>query len=135
MVSPRKVYCIDVGFKTASGFYTSEDYGRVAENLVFLKLRERQLRDPLMEIYYWKQKHEVDFVVKRGREVEEIIQVCWDIEEAKEREIKGLLEASRFFGIKRGVIVTGDFEGEEEVEGVRIEYIPLWKWLLHFSTV
>lgn len=133
IVNPRKIYCIDIGFKTASGFYTSEDFGRIAENLVFLKLRERQLKDPLTEIYYWKQKHEVDFVVKRGREVEEIIQVCWDIEEAKEREIKDLLEASRFFGIKRGVIVTGDFEGEEEVEGVRIKYIPLWKWLLHFN--
>lgn len=131
MVSLRKVYCIDVGFKTASRFCTSEDFGRIAENLVFLKLRERQLRDPLTEIYYW-QKHEVDFVVKRGK-VEEIIQVCWDIEEAKEREIEGLLEASRFFGIKRGVIVTGDFEGEEEVEGVKIEYIPLWKWLFSMS--
>ncbi|AIG98375.1 hypothetical protein AFULGI_00016130 [Archaeoglobus fulgidus DSM 8774] len=62
-----------------------------------------------------------------------IIQVCWDIEETKEREIESLLEASRSFGIKREIIVTGDFEGEEEAERVRIEYIPLWKWLLYFK--
>lgn len=131
MVNPRKIYCIDVGFKTASGFYTSEDLGRIAENLVFLKLRERQLRDPLVEIYYWKQKQEVDFIVKRGKKVEEIIQVCWDVEEAKEREIKGILNAAEFFKIKKGIIITGDFEGEELIEGVKIEYVPLWKWLLY----
>ena len=131
MVNPRKIYCIDVGFKTASGFYTSEDLGRIAENLVFLKLREKQLRDPLVEIYYWKQKQEVDFIVKRGKKIEEIIQVCWDVEEAKEREIKGILNAAEFFKIKKGIIITGDFEGEELIEGVKIEYVPLWKWLLY----
>ncbi|MCD6493484.1 MAG: ATP-binding protein [Archaeoglobaceae archaeon] len=131
MVNPRKIYCIDVGFKTASGFYTSEDLGRIAENLVFLKLRERQLRDPLVEIYYWKQKQEVDFIVKRGKKIEEIIQVCWDVEEAKEREIKGILNAAEFFKIKKGIIITWDFEGEELIEGVKIEYVPLWKWLLY----
>ncbi len=131
MVNPRKIYCIDVGFKTASGFYTSEDLGRIAENLVFLKLREKQLRDPLVEIYYWKQKQEVDFIVKRGKKIEEIIQVCWDVEEAKEREIKGILNAAKFFRIKKGTIITGDFEGEESIEGVKIEYVPLWKWLLY----
>ena len=131
MVNPRKIYCIDVGFKTASGFYTSEDLGRIAENLVFLKLREKQLRDPLVEIYYWKQKQEVDFIVKRGKKIEEIIQVCWDVEEAKEREIKGILNAAKFFRIKKGIIITGDFEGEELIEGVKIEYVPLWKWLLY----
>ena len=131
MVNPRKIYCIDVGFKTASGFYTSEDLGRIAENLVFLKLREKQLRDPLVEIYYWKQKQEVDFIVKRGKKIEEIIQVCWNVEEAKEREIKGILNAAKFFRIKKGIIITGDFGGEELIEGVKIEYVPLWKWLLY----
>ena len=130
MVSSRKVYCVDVGFKTASGFYTSEDFGRIAENLVFLKLRESQLKDPLVEIYYWKEKHEVDFIVKRGNTIEKIIQVCWDVEGAKEREVKGLIEASRFFRVKEGVVITGDFESEEVVEGVKIKYVPLWSWLL-----
>ena len=130
IVSPRKIYCIDVGFKSAIGFSTSEDFGRIAENLVFLKLREKQLKDPLVEVYYWKKRYEVDFVVRKGRNVEELVQVCWDVEKAKDREVKGLLEASKYFGIKRGTVITGEFEGEEVVEGIKIEYVPLWKWLL-----
>lgn len=131
LVSPRKIYCVDTGFKTASGFYISEDSGRIAENIVFLKLREKQLNDPLIEIYYWKsEKSEVDFVVKRGKNIESLLQVCWDIESAREREIKGLVDASKFFGVKTGTIVTEDFEATEKIENRKIRFVPLWKWLL-----
>jgi len=134
MVSPRKIYCIDPGFKTATGFYTSEDSGRIAENIVFLKLREKQLKDTLIEIYYYKsKKSEVDFIVKRGKNIEKLFQVCWDIDRAKEREIKGLVEAAKFFKIKNGTIVTGDFEGEEKIDNVKIEFIPLRKWLMEIE--
>ena len=77
----------------------------MAENLVFLKLRERMLKEPLMDIYYWKQKHEVDFIVKRGKNFEEIIQA-------------GI--SKRFFGIKRCTVMTGEYEDEEMVDGVRV---------------
>jgi len=34
------------------------------------------------------------------------------------------------FGLKEGLVLTEDFEDEEEVDGKRIVYRPLWKWLL-----
>ncbi len=70
------------------------------------ELRIRQTFDPLIEIYYYKDTtgREVDFVIKKGLKVKELIQVCHDISdmETKEREIKGLVNAIEELDLKRG---------------------------------
>jgi predicted AAA+ superfamily ATPase len=48
----------------------------------------------------------------------------------KEREVKGLVRAMEEFNIKKGLIITEDFEGDEKVRNKEIIYMPLWKWLL-----
>ena len=45
-------------------------------------------------------------------------------------EIKGLTEALKKFNLDDGLIITGDSEAEEYIEGKQIIYKPLWKWLL-----
>ncbi len=125
----KKMYCIDTGLRNAVSFRFSGDYGRLAENVVFIELK-RMGKD----VYYWKDKfgREVDFLVKEGLRVKEIIQVCWNLDEqeTENREIKGLLEAAREFKLKAGIIITEDKEGEKNVGKIKIKYIPLWKWLL-----
>jgi hypothetical protein len=133
--SPRKVYSIDTGLSNSVGFKFSEDKGRIAENLVALKLKILQSQDSLMEIYYWKNHYgnkEVDFVIKYGLEVKQLIQVCWDISntKTKEREVKGLVKAMEEFNLTKGLIITEDEEGEEVIGKIRIKIIPLWKWLI-----
>lgn len=127
--SPRKVYGVDTGLRNAVGFSLSEDYGRNLENIVFLELKKRD-----NEIYYWKDNtgKEVDFVIKSGKEVINLIQACWDVEDidVKRREILPLLKAMEEFGLTQAQIVTSEFEGEDEFKGRRIKFIPLWKWLL-----
>lgn len=126
-VNLRKVYCVDTGMRNAVCFTTSEDMGKLYENVVFLKL----LQDG-REVYYWKNRGECDFLVKRGRAAGEAIQVCFDVEkeETKEREVEGLLEAMKKFRISRGLIITEDYEAEEKMGKKRIKFVPLWKWLL-----
>jgi len=34
------------------------------------------------------------------------------------------------FDLERGLVITDDYEAEEDIKGKKIEYIPLWKWLL-----
>jgi len=53
----------------------SEDIGRLAENLVFIELKRRG-----KEVYYWKGKQEVDFVIKELTH-NELIQVSWNIDD------------------------------------------------------
>ncbi|MEW6529180.1 MAG: ATP-binding protein [Candidatus Micrarchaeota archaeon] len=129
--SPRKIYCIDVGLSNALGFRFSENFGKLAENIVAIALRRVQMKKNL-EIYYWKENYEVDFIVKDGMKVKELIQVCWDITnyETREREIKSLLKALKKFKLKQGLIITEDFEGEEKINEVVIRFTPLWAWLI-----
>jgi predicted AAA+ superfamily ATPase len=51
--------------------------------------------------------------------------------ETKEREIKGLVNAMEEFNMKRGLVITESFEGEEKIKNKDITYKPLWKWLIH----
>jgi predicted AAA+ superfamily ATPase len=132
--SPRKVYAIDTGLCNCVGFRFSENVGRLAENIVFLALRKRQAFNPELELYYWKdpQHREVDFVLKDGTKITGLIQVCWNLtdEKTRDRETKSLLIAMDQLSVDRAMIITDDREITEEVKGKKIEYIPLWKWLL-----
>jgi len=132
--SPRKVYSIDVGLANAVGFRFSENAGRAAENIVAIELKRRCARNPLLEMYYWKDPYgkEVDFVVKDGPKASQLIQVCWDISDPKTkgRELKSLLNASDELKCGNLLVITEDYEGEERAKGRKVTFIPLWKWLL-----
>ena len=125
--SPKKVYCIDTGLRNIASFRFSEDTGRLVENMVFLELKRRG-----KEIYYWSGKGEVDFVIKEGLHVNELIQVCWNIYDGdkKNSELKGLIEAMDEFNLKTGLMITEDSDLEENIDEKKIKYMPLWKWLL-----
>jgi len=134
--SPRKVYAVDTGLANTIGFRFTQNLGRLAENLVFLELNRKKMLEPNLELYYWKDIHhrEVDFLIKNNLKVEQVIQVCWEITESgtKNREIRALLKAMDEFGLKRGLVITEDFESEQDFNGKKIEYAPLWKWLLGY---
>jgi predicted AAA+ superfamily ATPase len=133
MQYPKKLYCIDTGLINAVSFKFSEDFGRLSENLVFIELLRLQLNRVDLEIYYWKQNgKEVDFVLKEGLSVVDMIQVCWDITDpkTKKREMDNLLSAMDEFDLELGIIVTGFFEGEEKLNSKKIIYIPVWKFLM-----
>lgn len=130
----RKVYIIDTGMANAVGFKFSSDTGKLAENIIAVELRRMAAADPNLEIYYWTdpQKKEVDFVIKEGSKVKQLVQSCWDITgyKAKERETKALLKASKDLKCSSLLVITGNFEGKEKTGGKTIRYVPLWKWLL-----
>ncbi|MBM4250025.1 MAG: ATP-binding protein, partial [Euryarchaeota archaeon] len=130
--NPVKVYCADVGLRTAIGFYTSEDRGRILENLVLLELEHRRFREPRMEVFYWKGgNRELDFVVKIGQDVRQLLQVGWSLDDAatRKRELEGLSRAMEAFGLREGFVITRDEEGRERLGGGRTATIvPFWKW-------
>jgi predicted AAA+ superfamily ATPase len=125
----KKSYCIDTGLKNAVSFKFSEDIGRLVENMVFLEILRRG-----KEVFFWKNKNqqEVDFIIKDGLKPIQLIQVCWDIknEKTKKREIEGLLSAMEEFKLKKGLILTEDYEEIEKYNQKEIRYKPLWKWLI-----
>ncbi len=124
----KKVYSIDIGLNNATEFKFSDDIGKSLENAVFLEIR-RGKRDVF---YYRDAKSECDFVIKENNKIAQVIQVAYDISNAdtKKRELKGLISACKKFHLDRGVIVTYDSEDEFMEEGIMIEVIPFYKWVL-----
>ena len=133
MQYPKKIYFVDNSFINSISTKFSNDFGRLYENIVAIELRRKR-----KECYYWKntEKEEVDFILKNNSKIEQLIQVCYDISEpdTKRREIRALLKASKDLKCKNLLIINQNYFGEEEVEwfGIngKINFIPLWKWLL-----
>lgn len=126
---PRKAYMGDTGFMHAISGRT--DMGRLFENAVFLELKRRMPQQH--DIHYWRNKEgfEADFAIREGLKIREIIQVAYLLDEkTMEREIRGLAACAREAGLKRGLIITKDTERTETAGGIKVQFVPLWKWLL-----
>lgn len=132
-----KLYLIDSGFAAQTGLRTSDNTGRMMENAVAVELFRRRASDPLTDFYYWKNQYgsEVDFVIKQGTEISELVQVCYDIGdyETRRRETRALTSASDVLKCKALKVLTWDREEEETINGRRISYVPLWKWFLGYD--
>jgi len=133
----KKIYCVDNGLISSKAFRLSADMGKLYENIVAIQLKKLEMNE-IINFYYWKnpQQEEVDFAIKQGLKVKELIQVCYDIDDikAKEREIRALLKASKVLKCNNLLVITKDVEEETEASwfGIKrkIKFIPLWKWLL-----
>jgi hypothetical protein len=133
----RKIFCIDNGFITAAAFRMSEGIGKLAENAVAVKLRKQEL-DGKSEVYFWKnvQQHEADFVVVKNRKVDQILQVCWNLDnpETKERELRAIVTAGDELKCKKLLILSENKQGEEKIEWfgkkATVQFMPLWKWMM-----
>ena len=137
IISPKKIYLSDVSFFTSSGFRFSENLGPLMENIVFLELLRKKNEQALMEIYYYKDNgYEIDFLIKKGPEVKELIQVTYasSFDEIAPREYRALIKASELFKQAKLTIVTWDYEDQKALEWwgrkAKIDFVPLWKWLL-----
>jgi predicted AAA+ superfamily ATPase len=134
-IAPKKVYCMDTGLGNVISYKLSENRGRLIENLVAIELLRRKsywLNN--WEIFYWKdyQQNEVDFVIKEGLEIKQLIQVTCasSKDEIERREIKALIKASELLKCEDLLIITWDYEDEIKVNSKAIMCLPLWKWLL-----
>lgn len=124
--NPKKIYSVDVGFKSVFDFPFSIDIGRVLENVVYLTLRAKTEK-----IFYFKGKHEVDFYyISEGKG--HLLNVCYDMlsHESRNREIKGLLEAMKALSLKKATIVTAEQTETINTEAGQIDVTTLWQWLL-----
>lgn len=124
----KKVYSIDIGFNNTLLYKFSDDIGKSMENAVFLELRRRE-----KEIYYHTDRtSECDFIVTQKGTVRHAIQVTHNMQDEKTqtREIKGLVNACKEYGLTKGIIITYEEEDLVEVDGVIIEVVSLVEFLL-----
>ena len=129
--APRKVYVVDNGFVAAKAFSLSDNLGRLLENQVFVELL-RQGYDTDKTMFYYRSRNdkEVDFVLRKGAHIDRLVQVCYDMSNAKteKREVDSLIECAEELNCSNLVIVTSNDERIREKDGYRIEVVPVAKW-------
>lgn len=125
--NPKKLYVMDNGLRNAVSYRFSEDLGRLAENAVYWRLMSQE-----GDIFYYKNRGEVDFLVRKGMQVTNLIQVSMIGEEeepALRRELDALADAMQDLKIDEGTIITESREEILEIPQGKIRMVPLWKWL------
>ena len=131
--APKKVFSIDVGLANAISVKAEKEVGRSMENVVFLQLKNKGYKEN-RNLFYFKdyQQHEVDFVVKEGLDIKQLIQVTYasGLDEIEKRELRSLVKASDLLKCKNLLVITWDYEDEIEFKWKKIKFVPLWKWLL-----
>ena len=129
--APRKVYVVDNGFVAAKAFSLSDNLGRLLENQVFVELL-RQGYDTDKTMFYYRSRNdkEVDFVLRKGTHIEQLVQVCYDMSNAKteKREVDSLIECAVELNCRNLVIVTNNDERVIEKDGYRINVVPVAQW-------
>ncbi len=118
----KKHYFIDNGLLHL--FINNPDTA-LLENLCAINLYKRYGKG----VYYFNRNIEVDFYVPDEKLA---IQASFRMSEEAtlEREIKALVALHGLYETQRNLIITYEDEGIMERDGIKIEIIPVWKWLL-----
>lgn len=103
---------------------------KLLENIVAIQLNKLYHNtEDETRLFYYNKNVEVDFCIP---EIELAIQVSYSIEdiEAYDREVGGLIKFLKAYKQYRGIIITWDTERQITEDGITIEVVPIWKWLL-----
>ena len=126
--APRKVYVVDNGFVEAKAFSLSDNLGRLLENQVFVELIRRGYNTD-KTIFYYRSRNdkEVDFVLRNGTHITQLVQVCYDLgsQKTEKREVDALLECAGELNCDNLLIVTNAEQRTIEKNGYRIDVVPI----------
>ena len=122
--SDKKTYVIDNGLLAAIDFTVSLNRGKLLENMVAMEFLKRE-----MEIFYFKDIHECDFIVKENNSLLPV-QVAYSIkdEATRVREIRGIQAACKSLNLTNGIIITFDEEDIISTPTSEIEVIPFYQY-------
>ena len=126
--APRKVYVVDNGFVASKAFSLSDNLGRLLENQVFIELVRRGY-DVEKTMFYYRSRNdkEVDFVLRKGTQIERLVQVCYDMSNPKteKREVDSIVECAGELKCCNLVIVTNTDKRTIEKDGYKIDVVPI----------
>jgi hypothetical protein len=132
--APKKIYSIDNGIIRELSTEQSQNKGKYMENTVAIQLFRYCKNLDSFEVFNWKDHRgrEVDFVIKRGNKITQLVQVTFasSLESISSRELESLVSASNDLKCNMLTVITWDYGGELEINGKMIQFIPLWRWLL-----
>lgn len=127
---PYKNHAIDLGLRRVVSFGQSQDLGKLVETLIHRQLSSKNNK----ELFYWQGDHEVDFILRDGLTITDLIQVVYTgLEDQKvlQREIAGLIEAGLKYNKAEKWLITFEVPRALAFEVPNdIHVVPVWQYLL-----
>lgn len=104
---------------------------KLLENLVAISLWKKHGGYMSEEVFYYNKNIEVDFYVPSQSMA---VQVSFSIQDyaTRKREIEALHVMNEAYKTDKNLIITFDEEEMIEENGLQIEVVPIWKWLLNY---
>lgn len=131
--NPIKVHAIDLGLRKVASISASLDETKLIETQVHNALRQTQEED----LYYWKDKGEIDMLSQKGGMVTALYQVVYaglDREAVEKRELGGLVAAMKQFPKASGTLVAwSPYADIHQQQYPHIAIKPLWQYLLEID--
>ena len=119
-----KYYFMDTGLL---GLLVMNSETAQLENLVAIELCRRYGTD---NVYYFESNIEVDFYLPEQNLAIQVSYSILDEATTRERELNALERLRNYLPDANCVLITNSEEAEIEYHGIRIDVIPVWKWLL-----
>lgn len=128
MLAPKKIYACDTALASLFEHGEERNFGHKLENILFWHLK-KTAKD--ITCYCDGNDHECDFVVEDEFGNFSLFQVCHELtDDNQTREFGGVASAARRFGLERGVIITDNQSDSAVHDGVEIDIVPAWKFLV-----
>lgn len=119
-----KYYFMDTGLL---GLMLLDSKSAQLENLVAIELIRRY---GVENVFFFENNVEIDFYIPSERlAIQVCLQVLDDID-TKERETRAFAKLNNFIPDSKCILITNSEETNLEYDGIDIEVIPIWKWLL-----
>lgn len=132
----EKLYAIDVAMMDQrENAFAGDNLGYRLETIVLVHLMRRCKQEGL-DVYYLNERYgECDFVVCKGSQVIQCIQVSYDISAEKtfKREKNGLLLAARQTKCENLLLLTDHESGEIEEDVHKMKIQPVYEWCLEIN--
>lgn len=122
----KKRYYMDNGLLN-NFLYLGET--RLLENLCAIHLLRKYSNADEPRLFYYNRNVEVDFYIP---EEGLAVQASFDIRDTDtlEREVAALVALNRIYPLRKSQIITRDTDSLIERDELKIEVIPVWRWLV-----
>ena len=122
-----KYYFMDTGLL---GLVLLDCKSAQLENLVAIELIRRYGTE---NVYFFENNVEIDFYVPSEKLAIQVSMQVLDNIDTKERETRAFVKLNNFIPDSKCILITNSEEATLNCDGIEIDVVPVWKWLLQFS--
>ena len=119
-----KYYFMDTGLL---GLVLLDCKSAQLENLVAIELIRRYGTE---NVYFFENNVEIDFFVPSEKLAIQVSMQVLDNMDTKERETRAFVKLNNFIPDSKCILITNSEEATLNCEGIDIDVVPIWKWLL-----